>query len=353
VTRAPAFLSADLRVAGQGGALPRRRVGRAALLSLALHVAAGVSLIVIALSDLAPVPPPPLTIRFFALPPPPPRLVPLREAHATPPKTLPMPKPPAIPALMVVAPEPVRPATPPVQVEPEAPPIRIADLAPSVEIHDAAPPAPAAPALAPLGAHTTPQIGTGEVPDLVLLRPGDDRSRSAGGGVAGRDLAPMPATGDPLGGIRRGGSGGSGGPGGSGGAGALGSEGAFTGAGLASYLGRKYGVTLTEASRLGSRTSDGARYSLLVPALSDAYRSMTFHGRRLGAAGDPVESVQVDAQAIAIRYRDGTVHVLVPTADGLVALYVSATPNGGRSKVQEAERALDALQRVQRAGMRG
>jgi hypothetical protein len=112
-------------------------------------------------------------------------------------------------------------------------------------------------------------------------------------------------------------------------------------------------VTLTDASRLGSRTSDGSRYALLVPALSEAYRSMPFHGRRQGAAGDPVESVQVDAQAIAIRYRDGTVHVLVPTSDGLVALYVSAVSAGGRSKVQEAERALAALQRLRGGGMRG
>jgi hypothetical protein len=349
VTRAPAFRSADLRDVLQGGMLPSRRIGRATALSLALHGAAGAWLLIVGLMDVGPVPPPPLTIRFFAAPPAAPPLVPLREAHTPPtPRALPQPRPATIPPLAVAIPEPERPA-PPVQVAPEPPPIRIADVAPSVEIHDTAPPAPAAPSIAPLDAHTKLQVGTGAEPDLVLLRPGEDRARGAGGGPAGRDQIATPAAGDPLGGIRRGG----GGDGGSGGAAPLGSEGAFTGTGLASYLGRKYGVTLLDASRLGSRTSDGSRYALLVPALSEAYRSMPFHGRRQGAADDPVESVQVDAQAIAIRYRDGTVHVLVPTSDGLVALYVSAVPAGGRSKVQEAERALAALQRLRGGGMRG
>jgi hypothetical protein len=351
VTRAPAFHSADLRDVERGGMLARRRVGRAAALSLALHIAGGSWLLILGLMDVGPVPPPPLTIRFFAAPPPPPRLVPMREAHTPPPpRVAPQPAPAAIPPLAMAIPEPERPAPPPVQVEPAPPPIRVADVAPSVTVHDAAPPAPAATKLAPLGAHTTPQIGTGEEPDLVLLRPGEDRARSAGGEVAGRDQVSADGPGDPLGGIRRGGGEPGGGPGG---AAPLGSEGAFTGTGLASYLGRKYGVTLMDASRLGSRTSDGSRYALLVPALSEAYRSMPFHGRRRGAEGDPVESVQVDAQAIAIRYRDGTVHVLVPTADGLVALYVSAGASNGRSKVQEAERALEALQRLQHGGMRG
>jgi hypothetical protein len=348
VTRAPAFRSADLRDVLQGGTLPSRRVGRAAALSLALHGAAVVWLLLIGLMDVGPVPPPPLTIRFFAAPPAAPALVPLRETHTPPPpRPEPRPLPAVMPPLAVAIPEPERPAPPPVQVAPEPPPIRIADVAPSVEIHDTAPPAPTAPAIAPLGAHTKLQVGTGEEPDLVLLRPGEDRDRGAGGGVAGRDQIAAPTGGDPLGSIRRGGDGtGSG-------AAPLGTEGAFTGTGLASYLGRKYGVTLTDASRLGARTSDGSRYALLVPALSEAYRSMPFRGRRLCAPGDPVESIQVDAQAIAIRYRDGTVHVLAPTTDGLVALYVSAASAGGRSKVQEAERALAALQRLQHGGMRG
>jgi len=109
---------------------------------------------------------------------------------------------------------------------------------------------------------------------------------------------------------------------------------------------RKYGVTLMEASRLGARTSDGARYALVVPQLAEAYRSVGFRGRRAGPAGDPVESIQVDGESIAIRYRDGTVQVLAPTSDGLVALYVSAANSASLSKVDEADRALAALQRL-------
>ena len=62
----------------------------------------------------------------------------------------------------------------------------------------------------------------------------------------------------------------------------------------------------------------------------------------------------VDADAIAIRYRDGTLHVVAPTSDGLVALFVSSRPGAGPlSKVQEAERALGALHRLAREGAKG
>jgi len=110
-----------------------------------------------------------------------------------------------------------------------------------------------------------------------------------------------------------------------------------------------------EAARLGQRTSDGARYSLLVPMLSEAYRRIGFRGAWRGAVGDAVESAQVSAGEVAIRYRDGTLHVIVPTKDGLVALYVSAGGPGAsvRSKVDEAERALAALQRIGQEGVHG
>jgi hypothetical protein len=247
----------------------------------------------------------------------------------------------------VVAPpvpiEPVRRPPPPLKVEPEPVPIRVADSAPEVRIRDNAPPR-SAPALAPLGATTTPQVGNGEEPALVFLTPGEAHQRSTGGGIAGRDRISVPPAGDPSGSIRRGG----GGPSGDG---SVGGEQAFTGTGLASFLGRRYGVTLTDASRLGSRTSDGAQYSLLVPALSEAMRAIRFRGRRPGPPDDPVESIQADAEAVAIRYRDGTVHVIAPTPDGLVALFVSAP--AGRTKVQEAERALLALQRLGARETRG
>ena len=340
-----------MRGGAGGGALAPRRVGRGLGISIATHVVLGGWIVVALLSEVGPVPPPPLTIRFFANAPPAPELVPLRDKTDTPPPP-PPPRPAEMPALIVrpPAPVPIEPARrepPPLRVEPDPQPIRVADAAPEVRVRDNTLP-PSAPALAPLGAATTPQAGTGEEPALAFLTPGAARPRSSGGGVAGRDQIALPPAGDPLGSIRHGGKDGPAGDG------AVREEGAFTGAGLASFLGRRYGVTLTDASRLGARTSDGARYSLLVPALSEAMRAIRFRGRRSGPPGDPVESIQADAEAVAIRYRDGTVHVLAPTPDGLVALFVSAAATaGGRTKVQEAERALLALQRLGARETRG
>jgi hypothetical protein len=351
MTSAPEFRSAVIDRPDGGGALPRRRFGRGFALSIASHVALCAWLVVLALSDLGGVPPPPMTVSFFVTPPPAPALVPLREARPPepPPRPKPLPiRPPAEPALRFEAlrPEPVRPAPPKLEVAPDPVPIRIADAAPELKVHDVAP-APAATALAPLGAPATPQIGANAEPELEYLVPGKAHARSSGGGVADRSSLAVPPAGDPLGSIRKGGAGA---PGGSG---TVDREGAFTGAGLASFLGKRYGVTLTDANRLGARTSDGAEYSMLVPALSEATRAVRFRGRRAAPAGDPVESLQADGQAVVIRYRDGTVQVLAPTPDGLVALFVSAAVAAGRTKVQEAERALRALQRLAPAGARG
>lgn len=122
------------------------------------------------------------------------------------------------------------------------------------------------------------------------------------------------------------------------------------GTGLAAFLGRRYGAALVEAARLGQRTSDGARYNMLVPMLTEAYRQIAFRGawRAAGSDAHGVVSAQVDRDAVAIHYHDGTLHVIVPTHDGLVALYVSADQRagGGRTKVDEAERALEALRRL-------
>jgi len=349
VTRAPEFRTAIVRGGATGGALAPRRVGRGLAISIATHVALVAWLVVFALSDVGPVPPPPLTIQFFAHAPLVPDLVPLRDKTDLPP---PPPRPVEMPRLVVRPPAPVtlapvRREPPPLRVEPDPLPIRVADTAPEVRIHDNAPP-PSTMALAPLGAATTPQVGTGEEPALAFLTPGETRQRSSGGGIAGRDQIAVPPAGDPVGSIRRGGKDGPAGDS------SVREESAFTGAGLASFLGRRYGVTLTDASRLGSRTSDGARYSMLVPALSEAMRAIRFRGRRPGPPGDAVESIQADSEAVAIRYRDGTMHVLVPTPDGLVALFVSAAAAaGGRTKVQEAERALVALQRLGARESRG
>ncbi|HET8948436.1 MAG TPA: hypothetical protein VFQ07_15760, partial [Candidatus Polarisedimenticolia bacterium] len=244
----------------------RRGVG----LSMAVHGAIVAGLVLLALTQIEPVPAPPLTVRFFASPPPPPRLEPLREREALP-KPPPPPKPrlepPAVPPLRFEPAQPVapppRPEPLPARLEPDPLPIKVADAAPEVRVHDSAPAVAAAPSIAPIGAPAKPQIGTGEEPELAFLKHGD-RERGAGGTTAGRDQASLPGS-DPTSGIRRGGSG----VPGNGGA-AVGSEGAFTGTGLASFLGRKYGVTLMEASRLGARTSDGARYALVVPQLAEA-----------------------------------------------------------------------------------
>ena len=52
-----------------------------------------------------------------------------------------------------------------------------------------------------------------------------------------------------------------------------------------------------------------------------------------------------DAESVVIRYRDGVVHVVVPTDDGLAALFVARAQNARAvtSKVQEAEYAKSAL----------
>jgi hypothetical protein len=383
----PLFRAAILSGGPGGGALPRRRFRRPLLFSLGVHAGVLAWLVSVTVLDVGPVPPPPLTIQFFAAAPPPPRLVPLRDRQEPPRREAPRsearrprpgrPEPPR-PTPSGVLPLPARTPLPapreqwrpePIRVQADALPIRVPDAAPRISIVDAAPVAGGGgePSVAPLGALTTPQSGTGEDPDLAFLVPGEARARGTGGGIAGRDVARIPPASDAGGSVRRGGAGSgppgatnstaggaddgpAGMPGGSG----LGRERAFTAAGLASYLSRRYGVTLMEASGLGSRTTDGARYALLLPALSEAYRAVPFRGRRRGAAGDAVETVQVDADAIAIRYRDGTLHVLAPTSDGLVALFVSSRGGAsGRSKVQEAERALGALHRFARDGAGG
>ena len=70
-------------------------------------------------------------------------------------------------------------------------------------------------------------------------------------------------------------------------------------------------------------------------------------------AGEEIASARVEDDAIALRYGDGTVHVIVPTSDGLIALYVSVEAGTtGRSKVSEAERALRSLRRLIEIGDR-
>jgi hypothetical protein len=321
----------------------RRRVRRGFAWSFGVHVVALAGLGLLSLMTVERMPPPPLTIRFFALPPPAPRLVPPREEPPPrPPRREPAHPADMPPLLPPPEPPPVRPEPLPERVEPQALPIHVNDAAPAIAVHDAAPSVASPPSLSPIGSPTRPRPGDHAEPEVAFLVPGQARQHHEGT-LAGRGL-PGEQAGDPTGGIRRGGAG----PDAA--AAPMVHEQAFTGAGLASFLGRKYGVHLLEASRLGSRTSEGARYALALPALSEAYREVTVRGRLTTAAGDEVESLLVDKESIAIRYRDGTVHVLAPTDDGLVALYVSAAGAESRSKVDEAERALAVLLRLGRAG---
>jgi hypothetical protein len=358
----PTFESAVLEGGANGGALPRRRIGTTLLVSTGAHLCLVLGLLVLSLLTVGTIPDPPIVIRFLAAAPPPPRLVPPREARIVPEPPPPVPKkaPPAsIPALVVPPapqePPPRRPDPPPLKVEPDLPPIQVARNEPRLQVRDVVPDAPrdVVPRIESVDAAPALPAGTGPEPELEYLVPGKSRPRGPGGGLAGRGdgLPPVPG-GDPAYGVRPGGGRGAGGfPGGA----SLSAESSFTTPGLASFLGHKYGVVLVEAKHLGQRTNDGPRYSMLLPMLSEAYRTLPFRGRRRAPSGDVVESVQADRDAIAIRYKDGTLHVLVPTADGLVALYVSAARRGasGRSKVEEAERALSALQRIGLAGVTG
>jgi hypothetical protein len=306
----------------------RRRFRRGFAWSFGAHAAALAGLGLLSLMTVERMPPPPLTIRFFAMAPPAPRLVPPRGEN--PPQRPPR-REPAHPAnmqplrLLPPAPEPM-----PNVLEPQALPIHVNDAAPAIAVHDAAPATAPSPTLSPVGTPTRPRMGDHAEPELAFLTPGQPAN------LAGR--GPGELSGDPSGGIHRETE-----------AAPVAREQAFAAPGIASFLGKKYGVHLLEASRLGSRTSEGARYALVLPALSEAYRSVTLRGRFTAPAGDEVESLQVDRESIAIRYKDGTVHVLAPTEDGLVALYVSAAGAESRSKVDEADRALGALHRLGRA----
>ncbi len=121
----------------------------------------------------------------------------------------------------------------------------------------------------------------------------------------------------------------------------------------AALLGRRYNIDLVDASRLGLSTHDGWRYNLLVPMLSELYHRVEGAGRPAlpgGPLGDDVLSIRVDPDAVIIGYRDGTRHVIAPTQDGLVALYVTRGA-AGRGKVEEAQRALGALRRLAHDGV--
>ena len=120
--------------------------------------------------------------------------------------------------------------------------------------------------------------------------------------------------------------------------------------GIRAMLARKYGLPLVSVNDLGQRSTEAARWNLLLPEISDLVRKTRKLGSWRGGPNDEVASVERDGKSLIIRYRDGIVHVIVPTDDGLVALFVARSA-GARpvvSKVQEAESARSALYRYAR-----
>lgn len=345
---APIFRSGLLCGGPAGGMVSRRPLGRPFTFSLVAHAGAGVVLVVISLTTVDQIPPPPIVIQFIPAPPPPPTVASLRAEDEVPEPGEMVPMEIRLPPVVITRAEPrALPEPPPIEVEamelptpmvePEVPLSRYRDLPPG--------PKSAAPRIDRVDVSPAIHPGTGEAPDLLFLVPGEKkRSRAPAGTITGRgDGLPRLAAADGLAGRGQ--------PGGGATGGGLAEEGAFRATPRASVLGKKYGVTLVAASRLGQRTSDGARYSLLIPQLSETYRRIGFRGLWRAPSVAPVRSAQVDDDAIAIHYRDGTVHVIVPTRDGLVGLYVSSGSGPPvRSKVDEAERALDALIRLTGTG---
>ena len=351
------FRSAFLWCDPAGATLPRRALRGTLALSIVVHAGAGIVLIVVSLLTIDPIPAPPIVLRFVAGPPPAPRLATPRDSRPAP-----RPEPPPAPVQMRASRVPplrlpparsarVKPVLPVVQVEAVDLPRRSADpMARPLAARQAVTPRRTTPAaIDRIEAASSAPGGSRMTPELVFRTPESNRRVGPGDGIVGNgDGYPRGVGADPSVALRA--AGGSRGPGS---VESLRDESAFAGSGVASSLAGRYGVSLVEASRLGQRTEEGARYSMLVPMLSEAYRNVRLRGDWSGREG-PLASARVDGDAIALRYRDGTVHVIAATPDGLIALYVSA--GGGdsaeRSKVREAERALGALRQLIEAGGR-
>jgi hypothetical protein len=114
--------------------------------------------------------------------------------------------------------------------------------------------------------------------------------------------------------------------------------------GVRAALASKYGLPLVAVGDIGQRSTDAARWNMLLPELTDlvkrSLQSGSWRGREAG-----VTSLQRDGRNLVIRYDDGIVHVITLGEDGLAALFV-ARPEGARavnSKVTEAENARSAL----------
>ncbi|OLD65447.1 MAG: hypothetical protein AUI47_01965 [Acidobacteria bacterium 13_1_40CM_2_68_5] len=336
-------------------------------LSMSLHVAVLCAASLTWIVVIEPVAAPPTVVRFVTLPPPAPRFV---VSRTTAPETTP-PEEPAAPASRPVDERPSPTPHPSVADAVPPPPLPETAAAPAAVVaapHDTfEPPVPAPGAamragsrdLALMPVDTFASVATGRAgdgggldpPAPMATRPGVGRPTAGApsgsptlpeGSVlpmgtssmdrarGGRPIASAPP-GDPGSGVGAGGSDGQ----------------------AATLLGRRYNVDLIDASSLGRSTHDGWRYNLLVPMLSEVYHRIEGAGRPAPSGDDigaDILSVRVDPDAVIIAYLDGTRHVIAPTKDGLVALYVTRGA-AGRGKVEEAQRALGALRRLARDGV--
>ncbi len=117
-------------------------------------------------------------------------------------------------------------------------------------------------------------------------------------------------------------------------------------------LARRYGLPLVSVQQLGQRSTEAARWNVLLPQISDLLRKARRSSRFGGVPSEEVVEVKRDGDRLIIRYRDGVVHVLVPGENGLAMLFV-ARAQGARqvtSKVEEGESARRALALLTRGG---
>lgn len=109
-------------------------------------------------------------------------------------------------------------------------------------------------------------------------------------------------------------------------------------------LSRRYGLPLIAAERLGRRSTDGPRWNLLLPEISDLLRRALRRGKPAGELPAGVV-VQNDRPNLLIRYPDGVIHLLASTEDGLAAFFVAntSTKRDVSSRIDEAELARRTL----------
>lgn len=119
---------------------------------------------------------------------------------------------------------------------------------------------------------------------------------------------------------------------------------------IGAALSQRYGLPLVAAGRLGRRSTDGPRWNLLLPEISDLLRQALRRGDSERQLPGNI-TLQTDRPNLLIRYPDGVIHVLASTEDGLAAFFVAntATKRDVSSRIDEAELA----RRTLRAYLRG